>query len=132
MLLFVLTTTACGGGAPDPDGREVAWVYGPTTGGATAEHVLGTGTRDGNRIAKGWQLRLQEGGRLVVRPYRLADSHPLFGKVVLSIGLFDTAGQQIGTVQTGPIEAKTASFTFDLAAALAARLHDVVIWYRTP
>lgn len=110
----------------------MTWVYGPTTGGASAEHVLGTGKKDGNKIAQGWQLRLQEGRRLAVRPYQLADAHPLFGKVVLSIALFDKAEQQIGTIQTGPIQAKNATFTLDLAPDVAARLHDVVLWYRTP
>jgi hypothetical protein len=131
--LLVAATAACGGGtAADPNDREISWAYGPTAGGATAEHVAGTGKDGGAAIAKGWQCRLRDGKRLVVRPYQLAPTHPLFGKVVMSFGLFDKAGQQIGTVLSPTVTAEKASFEFELADAEAGRLWDLVIWYRKP
>jgi hypothetical protein len=87
---------ACGNrAAADPNDREVPWTYGPMQGGATAEHLAGAGKKGGPALAKGWQCRLQENKRLVVRPYQLASSHPLFDTVSLSIGLFDKTGGEI-------------------------------------
>lgn len=132
-LAFLLFATAgCGRDmAADPKNREVPWTYGPTTGGATAEHVQGTGKRGGAAIAKGWQFRLQDGKRLTVRPYQLAESHPLFGKVAMSVGLFDKTGKELATVLSAAITAQNASFTFELTDAVASQLCDVVIWYCT-
>ncbi len=116
--------------AADPNSRKIEWTYGPTSGTATPEHVAGTGTKGGAAIAKGWTCRLVDGKRLTVSPYQLSSSHPLFGKVALSIGLFDKDSKDIGTVRSGTLTATNASFSFDLADDLAKRLFDVVIWYQ--
>jgi len=122
---------ACGAKAPaDPKNREIPWTYGPTTGGATAEHVRGTGTKGGPPVAAGWQFRLQDGTRLTVVPFRLAETHPLFGKVALSVGLFDIAGKQLGSFRSEAITAQNATASFDLTEDVATKLNDVVIWYR--
>ena len=129
--ILLVAATACGDRMQtDPANREVPWVYGPTSDTAAAEHVQGIGGKSGPGIAKGWQCRLQDGKRLVVRPYQLATSHPLFGKVVLSIGLYDKTGKDIETVRSGTITADNATFTFELTETSASRLWDLVIWYR--
>lgn len=129
--LLLVAIAACGGSPPaDPGNREVAWSYGPTKGGATAEHVAGTGSEGGSAIAKGWQCRLQDGKFLTVQPYQLAPSHALFGKVTLSVGLFDKTGKQLGTLRSPVITAANATFTLELAADVADQLWDVVFWYR--
>lgn len=120
---------ACGGKPAAVDGREIAWTYGPTAGGATKEHLHGTGTKGGAPLAQGWQCRLQPGGRLVVRPYQPATVHPLYGKVGLRIGLFDQGGKQLAAVRTGVLTAAATSHEFELDAAVAAQLWDVVLWY---
>lgn len=132
-LLFLLSAAgACGSRtATDPGNREVAWTYGPTTGGATAEHVQGTGGKGGAAIARGWQCRLQDGKRLTIVPYQLASSHPLFGKVRMSVGLFDKTGKQIASIDSGVITAQNAAFTFELSDDVARQLWDLVIWYCT-
>ncbi len=121
---------ACGGGEVAPTGREIPWAYGPTTGTASAEHLRGTGKDGGAAIAKGWRCRLQDGKRLTVTPYQLAESHPLFGKVVMSVSLFDKAGKEIAAFLSPAITAENATFTFDLADGVAAGLWDLVVWYR--
>jgi hypothetical protein len=121
---------ACGNrAAADPNDREVPWTYGPMQGGASAEHLAGAGKKGGPALAKGWQCRLQENKRLVVRPYQLASSHPLFDTVSLSIGLFDKTGAQLGMLRSGKLTASNATSTFELDAATAGRLYDVVLWY---
>jgi hypothetical protein len=130
-LLLLACATACGGKpAADPGNREIPWAYGPTNGTATAEHMRGTGKEGGAAIARGWQCRLQEGKRLAVVPYQLAESHPLFGKVALAVSLFDKNGKEIGAVLSPPLAAGKASFTFDVDEAAAKNLWDLVIWYR--
>lgn len=130
-LVLLLVMAACGSGTvADPGNREVPWTYGPTTGGATAEHARGTGSDGGAAIAKGWQCRLQDSKRLVVRPYQPASSHPLSGKVKMVIGLFDKAGKDLATVVSPTVTAPAATFTFELEDAVAKNLWDVVIWYR--
>ena len=130
LLLVTVTGAACGGEAPyDPNNREISWTYGPTTGTARSEHLLATGTKGKGPIARGWQLRLQDGKTLSVRPFELSDSHALFGTAVMRIGLFDKTGDQIGLVRTEPITADNAAFSFELEAADAKRLHDVVLWF---
>lgn len=120
----------CGRKAADPNDREVPWTYGPTTGGASAEHVGGTGAGKGGRaLSKGWQCRLLDQKRLVVRPYQLAGDHPLFGKVALNIGLFDKSGAQIGMVRSGPVTKDAAEFPFELEDEVVRRLWDAVIWF---
>lgn len=127
--LALLAATACGADkSTAPQGREIPWVYGPTTGGATAEHVQGSGKK-GEPVAKGWKFRLQQGRRLVLTPFQLASTHPLFGKVAVNVGLFDQADQPIGTVTSGVITAANATFTFELDEAVAAKLASLVIWY---
>lgn len=129
---LLLLTGACGDRlAPDPNNREVAWSYAPTKGGASPEHVQGSGANGGTAITRGWQCRLQEGKRLVITPYELATKHPLFGKVKLLVGLFDKDGKQIEMLQTGTITTTTSTFTFDLSDTTAARLEDLVLCYGT-
>lgn len=130
---LLLFAAACGSkAAADPNQREIAWSYAPTTGGATAEHVQGTGRKGGPAIAKGWQCRLQDGKRLTIQPYQLAASHPLFGKVMMSISLFDKKGKEIGSVRSATLTAGHASSTFEIAPEVAAQLWDVAIYYVTP
>ena len=131
LAILLAAMAACGSrAAVDPDNREVPWTYGPTTGGATMEHARGTGKEGGAAVAKGWNCRLQDGKRLVVKPYQLAESHALFGKVVMSFGLFDKAGKEITTVVSPLLTTQNATFTFELTDATAKQLLDVVIWYR--
>lgn len=128
---FLLVATACGDkAAVDPNNREVSWIYGPTKGGASAEHVRGTGKEGGAAVAKGWQCRLQDGKRLTVKPFELAESHALFGKVVMVVGLYDKNGKDLTTVTSTPLTAENAAFTFELTDAVAKELWDLVIWYR--
>lgn len=128
--LLVVALAACGSdAAADPNHRKIEWTYGPTSGTASQEHVAGTG-KAGPPIAKGWTIHLVDGKRLTVDPYQLSSAHPLFGKVVLSIGLFDKDSKDIGTVRSGTLTATKASFSFDLADDVAKRLFDVVIWYQ--
>jgi hypothetical protein len=130
---LLAAVAACGSRASaDPKNREIPWRYGPTTGGATAEHVQGTGTKGGAPMAKGWQCRLHDGKRLTVQPYQPASAHPLFGKVSLSLSLFDKAEQQIGALRSDPVTAQPATFTFELPEDVAAKLWDLVIWYVAP
>lgn len=130
VVLALAAIAACGSrAAADPDSRTVAWTYGPTTGGATSVHVQGTGVKDGAALARGWQCRLLAGRQLVVQPYQLAATHALFGRTVLTIGLFDQTGQRIGSVRSPVITSSSTVFTFELAAEVASRLWDLVIWY---
>jgi hypothetical protein len=131
-LLLLLAATACGDPpvAADPNRRKIDWTYGPTTGGATTEHVRGTGKEGGKAIAKGWQCWLLDGKRLTVQPYELAASHPLFGKVTMGIGLFDKNGKELAMLASPPLAAGAATFTFEIAEDTAKQLLDVVIWFR--
>lgn len=132
---FALATTlavfaACGKSTPaDPKNREIPWTYGPTTGASSAEHMTGTGKKGGAALSKGWQCRLQDGKRLLVQPYQLAGSHPLFGKVALNVGLFDKTGKQLGEQTSPKLAAGNATFTLEIDEAVAAQLYDVVFWY---
>ncbi len=127
---LMAAAAACGSkSAADAKSREIARTYGPTTGGATSEHVQGTGKQGGAPIAQGWQCRLHDGRRLTVRPYRLAQTHALFGKVAMSFGLFDRTGKQLETVRSGAVTAQNATFTFELTDAVATQVWDLVIWY---
>ena len=131
-LPLLLAVAACGSSSTfDPNNREVPWTYGPLTGGATEVHLSGAGKK-GEPVAKGWQCRLVQQKRLTVAPYQLAAAHPLFGKAMLSIGLFDRAGNRIETLRTTPLAAGGGAFSFELAEATAKALNDVVIWYVEP
>lgn len=130
LLSMLACAAACGSRiSGDPNNREIAWSYGPVTGGATKVHVQGAGKDKLPPVAKGWHCRLLERKRLTVQPYQLADSHPLFGKVALSIALFDKAGQQLEMVRTDTLTAQTSVMTFDIAESVATQLWDVTIWY---
>lgn len=109
--------------------REIPWTYGPTNDTATKVHQTGTGKKGPGAISKGWQCRLVDGKNLVIKPFELASSHALFGKVILSVGLFDQGGQQLGAFTSGPVTAENATFTFELTEAVAKPLLDVMIWY---
>jgi hypothetical protein len=131
LALLLAAATACGSGtATDRHDREIPWTYGPTTSVATAEHARGTGSEGGAAIAKGWQCRLQDGRHLTVRPFQLASAHPLFGKVTMSVGLFDKTGQQLATLRSPVLTAENATFAFELDEAVADQLWDLVFWYR--
>lgn len=130
LLLLPVTAAACGDVAvADPNNRDIPWTYGPVSGVSTAEHARGSGSEGGAAVAKGWQCRLQDGKQLVVRPYGLAPSHPLFDKVALSIGLFDKTGKQLSTLRSPVLTAANATFTLELAPDVAAALWDLVFWY---
>lgn len=109
--------------------REIPWSYGLTNDTATKVHLTGTGKKGPGAISKGWQCRLVDGKNLVIKPFELASSHALFGKVILSVGLFDQGGKQIGAFKSGTVTAENATFTFELTEAVAKPLLDVVIWY---
>lgn len=126
----LLAGTSCSGEKSDPDQRNIPWTYGPTTSEAGADHLRATGTKGGAAITRGWQCSVDKANRLTIRPFQLAASHPLFGKVLMNVRLYDKAEAELQTVQTGPITAENATFTFDLPEAIANRLCDVVIWYR--
>jgi hypothetical protein len=133
---FVLAATAliavaaCSkGGPPDPKNRVVPWSYGPTTADATNEHLVATGTKGGAKLSVGWQCRLQDGKALLVQPYQLSTSHPMFDKVVLSIGLYDKADQLLTRVQSEPITKDTKGFTFPVDEAMAAKLATLTFFY---
>lgn len=128
---LLAAVAACGGKtAADPDNREVPWAYGPRTSTSTTEHLQGSGHEGGAAIAKGWQCRLQGGKQLSIRPYQLATEHALFGKVVLSVSLFDTTGKELGSFVSSAITPQNASFTFEVSPDVAKQLWDLVIWYR--
>lgn len=121
---------ACSKGAPpDPKNREVPWSYGPTTADATNEHLVATGKKGGAAVSAGWKCRLQDGKALLVQPFKLAASHPMFDKVVLSIGLYDKADQLLTRVQSEPITAATTGFTFPVDEATAAKLASLTFFY---
>ena len=121
---------SCGGNAAaNADGRELAWKYGPTNGGATPEHLGGSGTLGNHPIAEGWKFRIGDDRHLTVRPYKLAKEHPFFGKVTMTVGLFDKAEKRLETVHTGTITADNASFSLELGEATAKQAYDVVIWF---
>lgn len=126
----LVVAAACSKGAPpDPKNRPVPWSYGPTTADATNEHLVATGTKGGAKLSVGWQCRLQDGKALLVQPFKLAESHPMFDKVVLSIGLYDKADQLLTRVQSEPLTAKTTGFTFPVDEATAAKLATLTFFY---
>lgn len=109
--------------------REIAWTYGPTTGAARSEHLIGTGTKGARAIAEGWKCRLSAGKHLTVKPYKLAASHALFGKATMIISLFDKTGAKIATIRSEAITAQNATFSFEITEDLAKPLYDLVIWF---
>jgi len=128
--LVCLVLASCSGeAASDPDTRTIAWTYAPTNSTATTEHMRGTGAEGKQAIAKGWRCKLKQEKQLLVAPYQMADSHALFGKVALSIGLFTKDGERLTTLQSAPITAANASFQFELEPEQAAKLWDVVLWF---
>lgn len=118
--------------AADPNNREIPWAYGPTANLATEVHLRGTGKEGGSAIAGGWSCRLVDGRRLTVTPRQLASSHPLLGQVVLSVNLFEKSGQDLKSFVSPTITKDGGTFSFDLPADVAARLWDLVLWYRKP
>ena len=130
LMLLLAAASACGSKTPyDWKNREIAWVYGPTSGGATSEHLKGTGSRGPGPIAVGWKCRLSDGNKLTVKPYQLSKSHALFGKAKMIIGLFNKGGEKIDTVRTDTITAKNATFSLEIKEDVAKPLWDVVIWF---
>lgn len=129
-LASLLAIAACGKSmAPDPKNREIPWSYGPTTADATSEHLLATGTKGGAKLSVGWKCRLQEGKELLVTPYQLSASHPMFDKVVLSIGLYDKADKLMTRVQSEPLTPATKGFTFPVDEATALKLATLTFYY---
>jgi hypothetical protein len=128
--LVGLWLASCSGEpASDPDTRTIAWTYAPTNSTATAEHMRATGAEGNQAITKGWRCKLKQEKLLLINPYQLAETHPLFGKVALSVGLFAKDGERLANLQSGPITAANASFQFELAPELAPKLWDIVLWY---
>jgi hypothetical protein len=131
-LLAAAALVACGREpATDPANRKIPWSYAPTTGGAAPEHRRATGAEGGKAVAEGWRCRLQDGRTLTVQPYKPAASHPLFGKVALTIGLFDQQGRDLATFVSPVLTATPETWTFELAETVARDLCDVVIWIRS-
>ena len=133
-LLAALSALAtAGGGEPKPAydwrNRDLAWKDGPTTGTAPLEHLLGTGTKRGEPMAQGWRCELSDGKTLTVRPYKLERQHEMFGKAGLVVGLFNRDSQQIETLRTSAITADNATFSFELDAATAEAVYDLILWY---
>lgn len=129
---FVLAVVpSCGGGTKhDANNREIAWTYGPTSGTARSEHLIATGTKGPGALAKGWKCRLSDGRTLTVRPYELAESHALFDKVTMIVTLFEANGDELESFHSEAITATNATFAFEITAAAAGSLHDVVIWFK--
>jgi hypothetical protein len=133
MLWLSTLVAGCSGKPPaDPKNREISWAYPPNKGAVTSEHLRATGKDGGAPITRGWQCRLVDGKQFTIQAYQLAESHPLFGKVQLTIGLFDKTGKDLASLQTTPISKENASFRFELSEAVAKELWDVVIWFRAP
>lgn len=109
--------------------RELAWKYGPTTGTATPEHLAGTGTRGPGAMAEGWKCVIQDGNKLTVRPYKLAEDHAMFGRSGLVIGLFDKQSKRMSILRTEAITADNATFSFDLDEATCEQVYDLILWY---
>ncbi len=131
LALPLAVLVACGDpAAADADDREIPWTYGPMSGTSSAVHLRGTGTEGGAAIAEGWHCRLRGGKQLTVTPYRLAASHPLFGKATLSVSLFDQTGKELTAFLSPTITKENATFTFEVPPDVAAQLWDLVLWYR--
>ena len=127
---LLTAVSSCGKEEPyDWKNRKIGWTYAPTTGTALPEHLSATGTGS-TALAKGWQCKLSDGKQLTIAPYQLERSHPQFGKVIMSIGLFDKTGKRLHTVQTEVVTAENATSTFELTEDVARPLFDLVIWFR--
>ena len=127
-----LWTAGCGGDtepAYDWRNRELAWKYGPTHGTAPLEHLLGTGKKRGKPMAEGWKCVLRDGEKLVIRPFRPAAKHEMFGKAGLVVGLFNRAEDQITTLRTPAITKDNFTFTLELDEETARAVYDLVLWY---
>lgn len=123
---------SCGGEekpAYDWRNRDLAWKYGPTTGTATPEHLAGTGTVGKAAMAAGWKCELSGGTSLTIRPFQLADEHPMFGQAGLVVGLFDKDSQRITILRSEAITKDDATFTFDVDEATGQKVYDLILWY---
>ena len=80
-------------------------------------------------MAQGWRCELSDGKTLTVRPYKLERQHEMFGKAGLVVGLFNRDSQQIETLRTSAITADNATFSFELDAATAEAVYDLILWY---
>ncbi|MGC6487088.1 MAG: hypothetical protein ACON4Z_05555 [Planctomycetota bacterium] len=131
-LALAVVLASCGG-EPEPAydwrNRDLAWKYGPTTGTAPLEHLLGTGTKRGEPVAEGWRCELRGGKTLTVKPFRLASQHEIFGKAGLVVGLFDKQSEQITTLRGDALTAQNATSTFELDEEIAERVYDLILWY---
>lgn len=131
ILLPVGLLAACGGTpVTDPNNRDIPWNYAPTNSMATAEHMRGTGKEGPGPIAKGWHCKLVGGKQLTILPYQLAPKHALFGKVVMTVGLFDKSGKELASFVSPVITDRNASFTFDVPEPAVAQLWDLILWFR--
>ena len=134
LALLLVVTSSCGTEEPyDWKNRRIGWTYAPTNGTALPEHMSAAGAYKGSAaLAKGWRFQLTDGKKLSLGPYQIADSHPQFGKVAMTIGLFDKTGKELASLQTAVVTREQAEFSFDLAEEVAEPLHDVVIWFSEP
>lgn len=108
--------------------RDIAWTFGPTSGGAISEHLRGTG-KNGSPLAVGWKCRLSDGKDLTIEPYQLSKTHALLGKTTMVIGLFNKKGEKLDSVRTEAITADKATFSFEIKEDVAKRIWDAVIWF---
>lgn len=118
---------ACDRTASDPNDREVPWAYGPLVDTASAEHLGGAGKK-GAPISKGWQCRLQQQSKLVIRPFQLSAEHALFGKVALVVRLYDN-DTLLGEQRTGVLQPGNATFTLDVDPAVGPKLNNLIFFY---
>lgn len=126
-----MACSACEGReAYDWRNRELAWKYGPTNGISSRAHVECAGATDKPALAEGWRITLVDGKRLLVAPYKLAESHPRFGKVVMAILLFDFHEKELGTVFSEPIDKDSAAFALPVDEEIAKQTYDAIVIFR--
>ncbi|MBM3974878.1 MAG: hypothetical protein FJ301_12345 [Planctomycetes bacterium] len=127
LALLVAGLAGCDRTTADPNDREVPWAYGPLVDTASAEHLGGAGKK-GAPISKGWQCRLQQQSKLVIRPFQLSSEHPLFGKVALAVRLYanDTL---LDEQRTGVLQSGNATFTLDVDPAVGPKVNNLIFFY---
>lgn len=129
-LMLLTLASACGSKKPtDWKNRAIAWKFGPTSGGATFEHLTGTGTKGAGPIAEGWKILLSDGNKLEIKPAQLAKDHKLLGKVKMNVGLFNKAHKKIETFRTDVLTAENSTFSFAIKEDAAKQIWDAVIWF---
>lgn len=111
--------------------RDVDWSYAPQKPTARREHLEASG-KNGDPIAQGWKFHLADATRLTVRPFRLAESHDWFDKVIMTITVHDRTGAKLAMLDSDKITAGNWSHEFEIDEDVAKKMLDVVIWFREP